>query len=887
MNDHTSLILVTHNQLEFTKLCLESIERHTSEPYELIVVDNGSTDGTVDFVKELGAGDWGLGQKRPEKLTIAANASNRGFPAAANQGIRAASGRQVLLLNNDTIVTDGWLRRMLRAFNSERGKGDGFNLPERPGGCCAQIEPVPFFPIGMVGPVSNFVSGPQQIAASYQGSGFGVQCAEKLDTDGLEDFARTWGEANEGRVVETERLVGFCLLIRREVIDRVGLFDERFGIGNFEDDDYCRRAREAGFRLAIAADAFVHHFGGRTFIGGGIDHGALMRRNERLFREKWGKSLIANRELLIEESDRRCAVNDQQFAISNQRLPLSLCLITRDNERTIGAALEVIRNYVDDIVVVDTGSKDGTPEIAASLGARVFHFPWCDDFSAARNESIRHALGEWIFWMDTDDVIDEENARKIRELVQVRDSSVQSAQSVVGSLGQGRSTTDFTDSADRGNGPPILGYLMKVRCPTAGANGDGGFVEVDQVKLFRNLPAIRFECRIHEQVLMAIRRAGGTVAWTDIFVVHANSDQSPAGRARKLERDLRILELERRERPDHPFTLFNLGMTLAEAGRFAEDRGQQSPPLEQEGTEETEKLDNSVSSVASCSNLPAEKKGTGPIDQNGPAGAAHQLDLSPFSLHEQAIGYLWQSIGRAGTDDSHLRKAYALLVSSYVRLGRDQTAMESCDRGLNQFPNDPELQFWLATLLHKFGRLLESAAAYERLLESPRERHLSSVDGAIAGHRARRNLVAVYVELGDLIHARCALDLAIRERPDDLSLLEQNCELLFAHFSPAEAETALRTLLERDADNASAHHNLGSILYKLGRYEESAQCFRRSLALRPDSSSTYLHLGYALQKNDDTESALVSFERAIALDPNNTVAESELRTLTTQAGGSS
>jgi glycosyltransferase involved in cell wall biosynthesis len=92
-------------------------------------------------------------------------------------------------------------------------------------------------------------------------------------------------------------------------------------------------------------------------------------------------------------------------------------MIARDNEKAIGAALEVIRKYVDDMVVVDTGSTDRTPEIAASLGARVFHFPWCDDFSAARIESLRHALGQWVFWMDTDDVIDDENAGKVRELV--------------------------------------------------------------------------------------------------------------------------------------------------------------------------------------------------------------------------------------------------------------------------------------------------------------------------------------------------------------------------------------------------------------------------------------------------------------------------------------
>lgn len=64
------------------------------------------------------------------------------------------------------------------------------------------------------------------------------------------------------------------------------------------------------------------------------------------------------------------------------------------------------------------GSKDETPPICERLGAKVFHFPWCDDFSAARNESLRHAKGEWIFWMDSDDVIDEVNGRKLRALVE-------------------------------------------------------------------------------------------------------------------------------------------------------------------------------------------------------------------------------------------------------------------------------------------------------------------------------------------------------------------------------------------------------------------------------------------------------------------------------------
>ena len=114
------------------------------------------------------------------------------------------------------------------------------------------------------------------------------------------------------------------------------------------------------------------------------------------------------------------------------------------------------------------------------------------------------------------------------------------------------------------------------RCrSTVRAYGDDGEPDfdvtmVDHVKLFRNRPDLRFDHRIHEQVLPAIRAAGGEVAWSDLYVVHSGSDQSPAGKAKKLERDLRILHCELAERPEHPFTLFNLGMTYCHAGQYAE-----------------------------------------------------------------------------------------------------------------------------------------------------------------------------------------------------------------------------------------------------------------------------------------------------------------------------
>src|SRR5207249_11363200 len=88
--------------------------------------------------------------------------------------------------------------------------------------------------------------------------------------------------------------------------------------------------------------------------------------------------------------------------LKRSRLEISLCMIARDNANTIQAALESIKPWVDEMIVVDTGSIDETPKIARRLGAGVYRFAWCDDFSAARNESLKYARGEWIFWMDSD-----------------------------------------------------------------------------------------------------------------------------------------------------------------------------------------------------------------------------------------------------------------------------------------------------------------------------------------------------------------------------------------------------------------------------------------------------------------------------------------------------
>ena len=814
----TSIVIVTHNQLEYTRQCLDSLQRLTDQACELIVVDNGSSDGTVEYLRGFPG------------VRLIVNETNRGFPAAANQGMSVATGNQVLLLNNDVVVTTGWLLRLLRALHSDPA-------------------------IGLVGPCSNFVSGPQQVETRYD---------SLADLDG---FAWDWGGAHEGVRVDVNRLVGFCLLIRRQVVEAIGLLDEQFGVGCFEDDDYCLRAVKAGYRAVIAGDAFVHHFGGRTFVGSGVDSGALMRENERRYRAKWaGKNgnpsvpVAANSPPAPPPPARKSPgpftvetgpEGGLRMRVEVERPRLSLCMIVRDSARTLPACLESVRPWVDEMVIVDTGSVDETPRIVESFGGRLFHFPWCDDFSAARNESLRHARGDWLFWMDSDDTIPPACGRGVRTLV------------------------------DRDVPPHVLGYIMQVHCPGAAEDGvpDYDVTMVDHVKLFRNRPELRFDHRIHEQILPAIRAAGGEVAWTDLYVVHSGSDQSPAGQAKKLERDLRILNLELAERPEHPFTLFNLGMTYCHASKFAE-----------------------------------------------------------------AVDYLRRGIARSGPGEPHLRKAFALLVFAWMRLGRQGEAMDASQRGRALFPRDTELQFREGVLLHELGRLDEARNAYLDAMNQGDERHFSSVDRSLRGFKARQNLAVLANDMGDLAEAerqwrevvrevpryrqgwrglaetvlrgrrfaeaeslaeallkddglriegllmksraaqtqgrlaevRDALDRAHAEHPDDAQTQRERCQFLFDHGTSDEAERTLRALIDHAHDDASAYHNLGTLLMRSGRHEEAVQVYRQSLRYRPNYAATYLNLGYALKDGGRIDEAATAWEQVVRLAPNDPVVPQEL-----------
>jgi len=255
-----SIIILCCNQLDYTRQCLESVLKFTRHPYELILVDNGSTDGTGEYLEEFRST-----QQSPltlSRIEIIRNETNLGYPAGCNQAMAQSRGRYLVFLNNDTIVTEGWLDGLVAWTLQDGAK------------------------VGLVGPVTNAATEPQQVAVDY------------VDLAGLPEFAARRRHEKARRACRVDRLTGFCLLVRREVFEQVGQFDEQFGLGFFDNDDLCVRAREAGFQLLLAEDVFVHHFGNRTFLGLGIDCTKQIVSNFERFKNKWGSERAAGYRLV-------------------------------------------------------------------------------------------------------------------------------------------------------------------------------------------------------------------------------------------------------------------------------------------------------------------------------------------------------------------------------------------------------------------------------------------------------------------------------------------------------------------------------------------------------------------------------------------------------------
>lgn len=233
------IIMPVWNKKEITQECVESIIKNTNYSYCLIVIDNGSEKEAREYLESLKE------DKRLDDYILICNEENLGYTKAVNQGIKISKAKFILLLNNDTLVTKNWLKEMVDIANLEKD-------------------------IGIVNPASNTL-GNSPKSSSHDDID---KCAEEC----LE---------HKGKYTEIGASIGFCSLIKKEVIEKIGGWDEEFSPGYFDDTEYSLRATNAGYKSVCARGAYVYHKEHASFRDKNLEK--IFKKNRELFYKKCGK----------------------------------------------------------------------------------------------------------------------------------------------------------------------------------------------------------------------------------------------------------------------------------------------------------------------------------------------------------------------------------------------------------------------------------------------------------------------------------------------------------------------------------------------------------------------------------------------------------------------
>jgi GT2 family glycosyltransferase len=346
----TSIILLAQH-VEMFKLCLSRILLNTEGSYELIVVNDGASEAIASWISPF------------NDIKLVTSDDLVGVAKGYNLGSKVATGNRLVFIRDHMFVSQGWLPRLSACIDKHEDAA-------------------------MAGPVSNDVSGKQRVLVTGDN-------ILKMD-----NVAKAYGVTKAGCSRKVTRLVSSLLMIRREVFDELGGFDERYALESYEDDDMCYRALEKGYSLVVAEDCFVHYEAPPLlFPGNPAWYSDQMNINKAAAMEKWGFDLT--------EALTRWRV----------RPTISLCMIVKNEEDTLDRCLSSVRELVDEVIIVDTGSTDKTKHIAVKYADRIADFKWVNDFSKARNYAFSLATREYILWLDADDIVLPADAHKFTQMV--------------------------------------------------------------------------------------------------------------------------------------------------------------------------------------------------------------------------------------------------------------------------------------------------------------------------------------------------------------------------------------------------------------------------------------------------------------------------------------
>ena len=481
---------------------------------ELVIVDTGSTDGTPEVARSLGA-------------RVISFVWTDSFAEARNVYIDEATADWILSLDADERIAARDLRLIADAAQKAPR---GFLMTTRNYGHDPSVEGFR----KCTGEYPEFERGYAGWAPSTK----------------VRMFPRIAGVSYRGEVRE---LIEPSLQRLSMPIDEIALPIHHFGIQDREKRLYYRRLLEkktanlpedprAQFELAVED----YHLGRYDRTVQGIEkaialHGSGKRglyfdlpEAYNLLGVAWMK--LGENEKALEAFDKGVKLRGANLSVLKRNRDILLkkasqpslgaVMIVKNEEEHLGSILSDIMGVVDEVVVVDTGSTDNTIKIVQAHEACIGHFAWCNDFSAARNASIGLAQADYLLWLDADDRID---AKATEALVALKQR--------------------LRPEKDRA-------YLLKILCETRDACDSVSY----QTRIFPNRSDIRFEGRIHEQILPSIERAGIKVEILDIPIRHTGY-HDPEARLFKGRRNLAILLDELKEGKATPMQYFFIAMS--------------------------------------------------------------------------------------------------------------------------------------------------------------------------------------------------------------------------------------------------------------------------------------------------------------------------------------
>lgn len=507
---------------------------------------------------------------------------------------------------------------------------------------------------------------------------------------------------------------------------------------------------------------------------------------------------------------------------------LSLCMIVKDEEANLNSCLKSVRTLVDEIIVVDTGSTDRTKEIALSYGAIVHVFPWNNDFSSARNESLQYATGEWILVLDADEVLDVNDHTRIKQLIAEKDVD---AYRLVQRTYQKESTC-----AD----------WKSLETETELARGNHGYITSHLVRLFRNNKQICFKGRVHEQVEIDLLSQNKVIVRTDISIHHYGNILSPDSLRKKQELYLRIGYDKIKDHPLDDNAFCELGIVLLELGQEKE-----AEEVLRRAYEISPKNIRAVFNFAVALHR---------LNRMQDAGKIYERVIKMDPTHSGAYSNLSQILElQSGTFNRrkslfvkaihHNPRMHTLRYNYGINLEKENLFDEAEKQYMEALDIDPDFELAMKRLDTLRGSCLE-----------PVESLAKSLNVLVGALEKDPDNCELHYECGKTLEKLGQIKLAIERFQDALALSPEHSGTLFQLASMAwnqglidECIRLYEELLTVMPEHSQAHFNLGCALVEQGKLDKALYSVESALNIMPGNEKFLLKKIYIMKKLDREE----------------------------------